>query len=181
MISNAERILICLDEKLKDGVELTLYGRAALQLGFDPPAPDFALSLDVDAVFWMGQAEMLQETTNFWSAVEAVNAELEQDGLYISHFFEEDQVILTPHWREQRAPIPGRWKRLELFRLGNADLFLSKLMRDDPQDQHDARFILERAGWTEEEVQEILRSARLPELAEIQEEFVKAKRRLLGS
>ncbi|MCB1070916.1 MAG: hypothetical protein KDL31_11225 [Kiritimatiellae bacterium] len=70
-MSNAERILLALDRKLDQQVELTLYGRAALQLGFPQANPDYATSLDVD--LWLGQAEALLAQGSFWDAVESVN------------------------------------------------------------------------------------------------------------
>ena len=69
-MTHAERILGCLDGHLTCRVELTLYGRAALTLGFHETPEDYALSRDVDAVLWLGQAEALSESTNFWEAVE---------------------------------------------------------------------------------------------------------------
>ena len=65
--NNAARILEALDGHLDSAVELTLYGRAALQLGFADPLDEFAFSRDIDAVFWLGQAEELAESTNFWN------------------------------------------------------------------------------------------------------------------
>jgi hypothetical protein len=180
-MSNAERILRALDAKLTAAVELTLYGRAALLLGFPSPPKEAALSRDVDAVLWMGQAEELDATTNFWQAVEALNQELAPDGLYISHFFAEDQVVLRPGWRESRVSIPGSWADLVLFRLGDADLLLSKLMRDDPIDRRDALFIVKSAGLAPDEVDAALRAARIPDIPEIQEQFQLASRRLLDT
>ena len=121
-MSNVTRILDLLDVNLTASVELTLYGRAALYLGFADPLEDYALTHDVDAVFWIGQAQALDETTNFWQAVETVNKELSDQELYISHFFTEDQVILRPNWRENRARITGEWRSLTLYRLGDPDL-----------------------------------------------------------
>ena len=104
-MTNAQRILNGLDEKLTSRVELTLYGRAALHLGFEHPMDDHALSRDVDAVFWMGQAEELSDTTNFWPAIEELNRDLADQELFISHFFTEDQVILRSDWRRHRVRI----------------------------------------------------------------------------
>ncbi len=95
-MTNAGRILASLDAKLNAPVELTLYGRAALLLGFSDPPEQYAMSRDIDAVMPLGQAEELALATNFWEAVEQVNRELAERELYISHFFEEDQVVLTP-------------------------------------------------------------------------------------
>jgi len=39
------------------------------------------MSRDVDAVLWLGQAEELQEKTNFWEAIERVNQELSDQEL----------------------------------------------------------------------------------------------------
>lgn len=170
-MNRAEIILATLDRYLQSRVELTLFGRAAMALGFSDPPPEFGLSLDVDGVLWNGQAEELLERTNFWSAVELANAELADAKLYISHFFQEDQVVLSPAWRTRRAALPGAWNRLTLFRLGDEDLFLSKLMRVDPQDLADARFVAGRAGWTPAQIRTILKEARVPGIPEIREQF----------
>ena len=60
-MTNAEQILSLLDSELTSRVELTLYGRAALYLGFPNAPRDHALSRDVDAVLWLGQAEELNQ------------------------------------------------------------------------------------------------------------------------
>jgi hypothetical protein len=180
-MNNVTRILDLLDAKLTSPVELTLYGRAALHLGFPDPLADYALTHDVDAVLWIGQAEALDENTNFWQAVEAVNEELSDQELYISHFFSEDQVILRPDWQEDRVRIRGEWQLLALYRLGNLDLLLSKLMRDDPIDQSDARFIVSRAGLKEAGIRAALKAARVPDSEEIREQFALASERLLAS
>lgn len=170
-MSNAETLLQALDERLDSAVELTLYGRAALQLGFESPPEEYAISHDVDAVFWMGQAEELASSGNFWDAIEDLNEAYADQELYISHFFEEDQVILQPEWKANRKWIDGTWKHLSLYRLGDEDLFLSKLMRNDPIDQSDATFIVERAGLTSERIRQIIDNARIPEIREVREQF----------
>ncbi len=45
-MNNAETILAAIDEKLCMPVELTLYGRAALSLGFESALDEYALSQD---------------------------------------------------------------------------------------------------------------------------------------
>ncbi len=180
-LKSAVRILHALDPLLDAPVDLTLYGRAALALGFPDPPEEYAWSRDVDAVLWTGQAEELNEKTNFWDAVDKVNRALAGEDLYISHFFEEDQVILRPQWKQERIRIPGPWKNLDLYRLGDLDLLLSKLMRDDPIDQADARFIVSRAGLDRGQIEQAIRSARVPDIPEILEQFQRASRRLLAS
>ncbi len=51
-LMNALIILKELDARLNMPVELTLYGRAAIQLGYPNPPKDALSSLDVDAVFF---------------------------------------------------------------------------------------------------------------------------------
>lgn len=170
-MNHAATILEVLDRHLQGRVELTLFGRAALSLGFADAPQEYGLSLDVDGVLWDGQAEQLLEQTNFWAAVEQANHELAPSRLYVSHFFQETQVILTPSWRDHRCPLAGPWRHLQLFRLGDADLFLTKLMRFDPQDLADARFIANRAGWSRAQVAGLLREARVPDIPEVREQF----------
>jgi hypothetical protein len=181
LVNNARRILDGLDARLHAAVELTLYGRAALSLGFPSPREEFAWSLDVDAVLWTGQAEELLAQGNFWPAVESLNQDLAPSGLYISHFFVEDQVILRSDWRQHRVAIPGSWRWLRLHRLGDVDLLLSKLMRDDPQDQSDALFIAERAGLSKEAIRAAAAQARVPDLVEIREQFSICLQKLLSA
>ena len=178
-MTHAERILNCLDGHLTSRVELTLYGRAALTLGFEETPEDYALSHDVDAVLWLGQAEALCETTDFWEAVEQTNADLAQDDLYVSHFFTEDQVALLPDWRDNRVHLTGDWVNLDLYRLGDLDLLLSKLMRDDTIDQSDALFIVRRAPLSAESIRAAIARAVLPDSVEIREQFLSASARLL--
>lgn len=118
-MSNSLRLLKRLDELLDSPVELTLYGRAALELGFSNPKLEYSRSLDVDIVLWIGQAEELDKTGNFWQALDQLNREFDVDGLYISHLFEESQVILSRQWRKRRVAIPLSFSRLNLFRLSD--------------------------------------------------------------
>lgn len=80
-MTNAERLLLRLDALLDAPVDLTLYGRAALALGYPRPKPEFARSMDVDAVLWLGQAELLERSGNFWEALDRLNTEFEASGL----------------------------------------------------------------------------------------------------
>ena len=171
-MSNAEKILSRLDALLAKEVDLTLYGRAALLLGFAAPPPDFALSLDVDAVLWIGQAEALEKHSNFWEALEQVNLEFEEDGLYMTHLFDEDQVVLRENWLQERVVIALPYNHLKLHRLADADLLLSKLMRYDPTDLDDLTFIIQQARFSPDAVATILKQARLPDSEEIHEQVM---------
>lgn len=177
--TNARRILDTLDQLLDAKVELTLYGRAALHLGFPNAPEEMAYSRDVDAVLYMGQAEELAETTNFWEALEKTNEALAADGLYISHLFEESQVILRASWRQARETVPGTWAHLQIFRLADPDLLLSKLMRDDPQDLRDALTIASAEPMTLSEIEAAFAAAIVPRLAEIEEQFAICRQKFL--
>jgi hypothetical protein len=172
VVNNAERILCALDAKLNKPVDLTLYGRAAFVLGFKNAPKEFALSKDIDVILSIGQADELARTTNFWEAIEEVNREFRDQELYISHLFEEDQVVLTSKWRDQRVRINGPWKNLKAYRLGDVDLFLSKLMRNDAQDITDAKFVMDQAGWNQNEIRQIISLACVPDIPEIREQFI---------
>ncbi len=170
-MTNAEQILRALDARLSAPIDLTLYGRSALALGFDEPPMDALRTVDVDVVLWIGQAEALAETTDFWDAVSVVNKEFESSGLYMTHFFTEDQVIVRPAWKSERVPVKLALNRLQLHRLADPDLWLSKLMRFDPIDQADAAFIARRNRWTRAEAQQFIMSARVPPVPELEEAF----------
>lgn len=178
-MNNADTLLQALDERLDSAVELTLYGRAALQLGFENPPEEYAISHDVDAVLWLGQAEELAASGNFWEAIEDLNKAYADQELYISHFFEEDQVVLLSDWKANRKRIEGPWKHLSLYRLGDEDLFLSKLMRNDPMDHSDAQFIVQRSGMTDERIRRAVENARVPKVPEICEQFAICAARFL--
>ncbi|MSR65318.1 MAG: hypothetical protein EXS18_05995 [Verrucomicrobiae bacterium] len=89
-------------------------------------------------------------------------------------------MILLPAWRSNRVRIDGPWQHLSLYRLGDVDLFLSKLMRDDPIDQADVRFIVERAKLTQPQIETAIRHARVPAIPDIQEQFAICSKRFLG-
>ena len=126
----------------------------------------------MDAVLWIGQAEELERSGNFWAALEQINDEFEEDGLYMTHLFDEDQVVLRPTWREERVAIARQFRRLTLHRLADADLLLSKMMRYDPTDLDDLAFVVFRSGLAPDEVAGIIAQSRLPDSEEIREQFV---------
>jgi hypothetical protein len=175
-MSHAETILQTLDRHLTIPVPLILYGRAALALGFNPPLPAAALSLDVDVILTVAQSAELDNCPAFWEALDAANTELQNAGLYLTHLFEESQVILRPEWKEHLAALPlSGLKKLQLFRPHALDLLLTKMMRGaDPQDMEDAGFIIRSASLTQRDVETAIRQARLPEVSEIRDAFARA-------
>lgn len=177
---NAERILLALDNYLDHEVPLVIYGRAAIALGFTNPPEAVDRSLDVDAIIPASQAARLQQDTNFWDAQEAANRDLEQDGLYITHLFEADQLFLRRDWEQHLVPLnrpPTR--RLRLFRPATLDLILTKMMRgDDPQDLADIAFLIDQDQITPAQIESAFAEAVLPDLTELREAFERAKPRV---
>ncbi len=174
---NHSRIILSkLDERLIKPTTLILYGRAALALGFDPPLEAAFLSRDVDVILTSAQSLALDEDLEFWSALEAANTDLEPNGLYMTHLFDEHQVILRPNWLEHLVAISmPELRHLTLFRPHALDLLLTKMMRGpDPQDMMDAAFIIQNAGLTHAEIVEAIKSSRLPAIPELQTLFDQA-------
>ena len=59
------------------------------------------------------------------------------------------------------------------------DLLLSKLMRDDPLDRSDAQFLVRHNGWLRDDVQAVFAQARIPDIAELREQFAICSEKLL--
>ena len=63
-MSNAERIILALDRHLDHDVELVVYGRAALALGFGSAPDSVKRSLDVDAIIPASRVEGFRNDHN---------------------------------------------------------------------------------------------------------------------
>jgi len=180
-MSHAERILTVLDSGLDHAVQLVIYGRSALALGFSDPPAATKVSLDVDAIIPVSMVERMQSDTGFWEAQENANRILEPEGLYITHLFQSDQVFLRRDWESHLLPIlrpETRW--LRLFRPATLDLILSKMMRgDDPQDMEDVDFMIRHDRIPVGLVEEAMRQVVLPNLIELRDAFEVARPRVL--
>lgn len=120
-ISNPLRILRTLDWHLSLPAELTVFGRAALALGYSQ-APDlFNNTQDVDALLPLAWLEASNGHEDFWLAVLSTNAELQPDGLYLAHLFRETDVILQPDWLNRRLMIDVGLQKLTVYRPGTMD------------------------------------------------------------
>jgi hypothetical protein len=95
-MNNPLRILQTLDRHLTAPAELTLFGRAAIALGYAASPAGFAATHDVDAILPLAWLAAEDENLDFWDAQQRTNAELEPEGLYLTHLFRELEVILTP-------------------------------------------------------------------------------------
>ena len=176
-MDNASLILQTLDRYLKNPTRLILYGRAALQLGFDDPPTAIARSKDVDAIIPLGDLQGLSGDETFWDAQEATNRELGPQGLYITHLFRADQVFLRSEWERHLVPITRPpVVRLRLFRPATLDLILTKMMRgDDPQDLADIEFMIQHDRIPATGMEGALAQAVIPDLVELRDAFERAK------
>jgi hypothetical protein len=180
-VSNPLTILQTLDRHLDHPVELTLYGRAALALGFPSHEPRHETTQDVDAIIPLAQLDRLHADGQFWDARDATNAELAERGLYMTHLFTEADVFLLPDWLQRRVPIPGSFRHLKLFRPATLDLILTKMMRGaDPEDLADIEFLLRSEPMTTAELRVAFERVRVPDIQELRDAFRAAQPKVLA-
>lgn len=179
-MNNPLRILQTLDRHLTAPAELTLFGRAALALGYPGSPATFASTHDVDAILPLSWLAAEDENLDFWQAQQRTNAELEPAGLYITHLFRELEVILTPDWLTRRVPIQLELARLKTFRPATLDLILTKMARGDENDLADIRFLIRQESLTGEQLRAAFQRARAPDVPEIHELFRAAQPKVLA-
>jgi hypothetical protein len=173
-MNNPERILHTLDRHLCQRTRIVLFGRAALALGYPAAPPEFGVTQDVDALLPAVEMTRIEADRQFWDALDAANKELEPTGLYMTHLFTDEQVILSSGWLERVVPIQRipPFRHLEPARPAGIDLLLTKMMRHDPQDLHDIKFLITRECITPARLQQAFSAARLPSVPEIAETFL---------
>ncbi len=178
-MNNPLRILQTLDSHLSAPSEITIFGRAALALGFSNSPAAFALTHDVDAILPLRWLESPDDNVDFWLAQQKTNSELEKEDLYLTHLFREEQIILTPDWMGKRVGIRLELRSLTVFRPSTLDLILTKMMRGDENDLADIRFLLGQETITEPQLQAAFAHAHVPEVPEIRELFQAAQPKVL--
>jgi hypothetical protein len=179
-MNNPLRILQTLDRHLAAPAEITLFGRAALALGYEAGPAAFAATRDVDAVLPLSWLAAEDENLDFWEAQQRTNAELEPEGLYLTHLFRELEVILTPDWLSRRVRILLELRRLAVFRPATLDLILTKMARGDENDLADIAFLLTREPLTADQLRAAFARARVPDIPETQALFLAAQPKVLA-
>jgi hypothetical protein len=182
--SNPTRILETLNKHLQQPIEMTLFGRAALHLGFSPPlgGTASALTKDVDIIIAVEEEKTLEENDQFWEALDKTNAELEPEGLYLTHIFVENQTILRRNWKaeRQRIEMPSL-SRLTLWRPDALDLILTKMTRSsDPEDRKDILELIDAEGLTEADLKRVFEEAVCPPFDDVKEQFSIGKQLING-
>lgn len=172
--SNPLRILQTLDRHLRSSFSMYVYGRSALALGYPEAPAAFHATVDVDAILPAKDLQALERNEDFWQAQQKTNEELGDSGLYFTHLFEDRQVILTPDWLDRVVTLAGfGLAKLRLFRLSTEDLVLTKMMRVDPEDREDIRFLTGQADCRTDALRASLERAIIPPVAEIRDAFEK--------
>lgn len=179
-MSNPLRILQTVDQHLTLPAEITLFGRAALALGYSPTPAHFHNTKDVDGILPLSWLQLADQHEDFWRAVQLVNTELEPDGLYLTHLFREVDVILQPDWFNRRVRIDVELKKLAVFRPATVDLVLTKMARADDDDLKDIQFLISTESLTREQLAAAFAHARVPDVPEIQELFIRARSKVLA-
>ena len=179
-MNNPLRILQTLDRHLSVPAEITLFGRAALALGYPGSPAAFTTTHDVDAILPLSWLAAADENLDFWQAQQRTNAELEPEGLYLTHLFRESEVILTPDWLSRRVRIPLELQRLAVFRPATLDLILTKMARGDANDLADIEFLVTREPLTADQLRAAFAHARVPDLPETQALFRAAQPKVLA-
>jgi len=179
-MNNPLRILQTLDRHLAAPAEITLFGRAALALGYAGCPGAFAATNDVDAILPLVWLAAEDENLDFWEAQQRTNAELEPEGLYLTHMFREIEVILTPDWLSRRVRIPLELRHLAVFRPATLDLILTKMARGDDNDLADIGFLLAREPLTADQLRAAFTHARVPDIPETQALFRTAQPEVLA-
>ena len=178
-MNNPLRILQTLDRHLARPTEITLFGRAALALGYAGSPAAFTATHDVDAILPLSWLLAQDENLDFWDAQQRTNIELESEGLYLTHLFRELEVILTPDWLSCRVKIPIELRHLTVFRPATIDLILTKMARGDENDLIDIEFLLSKESLTANQLHAAFARARVPDIPEIQALFLTAQSKVM--
>ena len=169
--SNPIKILKSLDSHLTESIELVVYGKSAIYLMF-PEDEKVGVTNDLDLIIPEIKISVFDKRLDFWDAVEKTNKELEHLGLYLSHIFDEHQIILHPDWFKSKIEIESiLFNNLSVFTPYPLDLIITKMMRVDPQDRNDIRFIFEKACIQEKDLLQRIEGAICPDVAEIKDAF----------
>lgn len=179
-MNNPLRILQTFDRHLTAPAEITLFGRAALALGYPGSPASYTTTHDVDAILPLSWIAAEDENLDFWQAQQRTNAELQPEGLYLTHLFRELEVILTPDWLARRVRIPLELQHLAVFRPATLDLILTKMARGDDTDVADIGFLLTCESLTADQLRAAFARARVPEVPEVQALFRTAQPKVLA-
>lgn len=186
-MNNAQRLAMELDRHLTRETSIIVFGSAAFLL--NPEVHELLQGRqtnDIDIII-PAQLEMaIDADAVFWDAIEATNREMEPRGLYISHIFPEEEVVLTPEWQDHLRPLAvSGLQHLRISCPRTLDMVLSKMGRGDATDIADIHRMIsmERRVYghaiTAEEISAAAARVNIPEA--YQDIFPGARDRIIGS
>lgn len=173
-MNNPLTIIQELDKHLKEETELIIFGKAAIVLGFPTAPGEYGSTMDVDGIIPMEMLDALGNNESFWEALEKTNDALKPTGLYMTHIFQEDQIILTPDWLEKTVAIDIGLNHLKIRRPSTLDLILTKMMRGDDADLAEIGFLIKTDGIGLADLEAAYGTARVP-IPEIGELFLRSQ------
>ena len=113
----------------------------------------------------------IESDDQFWEAVDQTNKALEPSGLYVTHLFADDQIVIRPDWLDRIVPIACGLQQARVFRPASLDLLMTKMMRNDPQEWEDIGFLLRHEQISRCDIEGAVRTARVPDLPELRAIF----------
>ena len=173
-MNNPLTILQELDKHLEEKTELIIFGKSAIVLGFPSAPGDYGSTMDVDGIIPMEMLDALGNNESFWEALEKTNDALKPSGLYMTHIFQEDQIILTPDWLGKTVAIHIGLNHLQIRRPSTLDLILTKMMRGDDADLAEIGFLIKTGDIRLADLEAAYRIARVP-IPEIGEIFLRSQ------
>lgn len=177
-MNNPLVILQELDKHLNRETRLVIFGKSAIVLGFPSAPSSYGSTEDVDGIIPMEMLDALSSNEDFWSALEKTNETLKPTGLYITHLFQEDQIILTPDWLKNTVPIELGLEHLKIQRPSTLDLILTKMMRGDDADLEEIGFLIKTDKIGPEKLEAAYQIALVPKIPEIEEIFLASQKRV---
>jgi len=160
---NSEFILNTLDGCLKRrlGVTLHLLGGSALDLVYGIER----FSEDVDCMCTMAEAHII-DSTEFQEALTAANDALEPHGFYLTHIFDEADLVHLPNWTDRLADPPPdapQFRHFSYDAVSAEDIILSKLTWFDEKDQLDVQELMRVRGITKVAIDTLAPSVVVPD------------------
>jgi len=174
-MNNPIKILRALDSKLDHKIDLIIFGKAAIVLGFPTAPENYGITQDVDGILQTKNLETITNDEKFWDALESTNQDLKPEGLYMTHLFQEEQIILSPNWSDKTILLELGLNHIQISRPCTLDLILTKMMRCDKSDLDEIRFLIESDHITPEELEAAFKTARVPDENEILDLFQRAQ------
>ncbi|OGV77428.1 MAG: hypothetical protein A3K19_12540 [Lentisphaerae bacterium RIFOXYB12_FULL_65_16] len=153
---NSEFILQALDDCLDRvlPVSLHLLGGAALDLVYGIRR----FSEDVDCMCTLSETGMI-DADWFQRAVASANERLTPHGLYLTHIFDETDLVHTQDWFRRIVSPPPEAPRFRHFRYDATspeDIILSELTRFDEKDQQDVRDLMRTRALTKADIERLI-------------------------